>query len=163
MNLRWRGVLAALLNPDLRAALAEVSAEPLTGARRDRAFARLEELGLVARRGDGDWVFDDTLVRGILAETPRATRSGAERFLDPAGRIDRYPQRADDRCELLRWVADAALPHGTVWTERDVNDLLAPLAPGGDVAVLRRYLVDHGLLARTRTGSAYTRVADSAV
>ena len=47
------------------------------------------------------------------------------------------------------------------YTEAEVNDTLEPYATGGDVAVLRRYLVDHELLERTRSGSEYARV-DSA-
>lgn len=42
-----------------------------------------------------------------------------------------------------------------------MNERLAPFAPGGDVAVLRRYLVDHGLLERTPSGSEYAPVARS--
>nr|WP_292684125.1 DUF2087 domain-containing protein [Microbacterium sp. SCN 69-37] len=34
---------------------------------------------------------------------------------------------------------------------------LEPDAPNGDVAVLRRYLVDHGLLRRTASGSEHVR------
>lgn len=93
---------------------------------------------------------------------PKPRRTGPARFLDDDGRIDRYPLRDADRRELLAWIADRALPLGTVLAERDVNEMLSPLAPGGDVAVLRRYLVDHGLLERTRSGSEYSRVADSA-
>lgn len=39
----------------------------------------------------------------------------------------------------------------------------SPIVPGGDVAVLRRYLVDVEFLERSRSGSAYVRVPDSAV
>lgn len=39
---RWRAVVAALLNDDLRAVLAEIApAAPLTPARRERAIDRL--------------------------------------------------------------------------------------------------------------------------
>lgn len=92
---------------------------------------------------------------------PRA-RAGADditRFLDTEGRIDRYPLRDGDRRALLRWVAVQALPEGAVLDEARVNELLEPYAPGGDVAVLRRYLVDHELVERTRSGSEYLRLA----
>lgn len=161
MSERWRGVVAALLNPDLRAALAEVPAVSLTPARRARAFARLEELGLVRREGDG-WVFTDAALRDILAENPPVRLTGPARFLDAEGRIDRYPLRDDDRRELLGWVAEQALAEGETWTESEVNERLEPYAPAGDVAVLRRYLVDFGFLERTRSGSEYARVAASA-
>lgn len=157
MSERWRGVVAALANADLRAALAEVSTPTLTDARRTRAFARLENLGLIRRDGDG-WRFDDAVLRDILAESAPVKPTGPDRFLDRDGRIDRYPLSAGDRRELLAWVADRALPRGEVWSEPDVNERLEPFAPAGDVAVLRRYLVDFGLVERTPTGSEYARV-----
>ena len=94
-------------------------------------------------------------------EAPRA-RTGAQditRFLDREGRIDRYPQQASERRRLLEWVAERALPSERPLSETEVNELVAPFAPDGDVAVLRRYLVDHGLVERTRSGSEYARTA----
>ena len=157
MSDRWRGVVAALLNPELRAALAELPTAPLTDARRTRAFARLHDLGLVRPDGDG-WTFDDTALRAVLAETAPVKPTGPARFVDRDGRIDRYPVGAADRRQLLVWVADQALPIGEVWNERGVNERLERFAPGGDVAVLRRHLVDAGLVERTPTGSEYARV-----
>lgn len=92
---------------------------------------------------------------------PRPRAVGPERFLTADGRIDRYPVRDAERREVLRWVADRALPPGVIWTENEINELLAPFAPAGDVAVLRRYLVDAELLERTRSGSQYARVVVS--
>ncbi len=105
--------------------------------------------GATNRHGDVVWE----------RRAPRHRADGPERFLDADGRIDRYPIRAAERTELLKWIADRALPVGAVWTEREIGDLLAPFAPGGDVAVLRRHLVDHDLLERTRSGSEYARVS----
>jgi hypothetical protein len=154
---RWRGVVAALLNPDLRAALAEiVGDDALTPARRERAVARLEELGLVARDADGAARFDDGELRAILAVDARPTASGPERYLDGEGRIDRYPVRAADRQELLAWVAQRVLEPEEVLGEAEFNGRL--LAFTDDVAALRRHLVDHALVERTRSGSAYARV-----
>lgn len=158
MSERWRGVVAALLNPELRAALAEVTdASPLTPARRRRALARLEEIGLVRLDGD-EPRFDETVLRELLAEGAPATREGPERYLDGAGRIDRYPVRDAERRELLAWVARRALQPGEVFTERQINERLEPFAH--DVAVLRRYLVDAELVERTRSGSEYALVED---
>lgn len=159
MSDRWRGVVAALLNSDLRAALAEMPQVPLTDARRARAIARLEQLGLIrADAADGAHVFDEASLRSILAEAPVVRREGPERYLDGAGRIDRYPLRDADRRELLAWVAAQALQPGEVLTERHLNERLEPFT--ADVAVLRRYLVDAELLERTRSGSEYALVAD---
>lgn len=156
MSDRWRGIVAALLNPDLRAALAEVMAdERLTPARRDRALARLEELGMLRRTADGV-VFDDSTLRGILAETAPVKRVGPYRYLDGDRRIDRYPVRDDDLRELLAWVAERALSAEDVVTEPELNERLAAFTD--DVALLRRHLVDTEVLERTRSGSSYARV-----
>ncbi|MET0812194.1 MAG: DUF2087 domain-containing protein [Microbacterium sp.] len=159
MSDRWRAVIAALVNPDLRAALAELSTAELTENRRERAFARLADIGLVTQRSDGSWAFDEAFARSILKETPAVKRTGIDRFLDKEGRIDRYPLQAADRQELLSWVAAKAFTSGEVLTESGVNERLEPFAPAGDVAVLRRYLVDHELLERTRSGSEYALVS----
>jgi len=93
------------------------------------------------------------------APRTKPARDSITRFLDGAGRIDRYPVSAADRRELLAWVAHRAFVPADVLTEAEVNDRLRPYAPDGDVAVLRRYLVDHELLERTRSGSEYAPVA----
>ncbi|MGN6218596.1 MAG: DUF2087 domain-containing protein [Microbacterium sp.] len=160
MSERWRGVVAALLNPDLRAVLAEaMSGSTLSDARRRRAVERLLELGLVHETESGGLEFDETAVRGILSENPPAKRSGPARFLDADGRIDRYPAQRGERDELLRWVAEKAFDVGEVLSERQTNERLAAFT--GDAAVLRRYLVDAGMLERTRSGSEYARPAAS--
>lgn len=146
---RWRGMLAALLSDDVRAVLGETAA-PASGARRDRAVARLQKVGLVVD-DDGDVSFVGDTVRALISSPPRAT--GPERFLDRDGRIDRYPATADDREELLLFIAQRAFSPDLVLTEADVGEALASYAPAGDVAVLRRYLVDAALLERTRSGS----------
>lgn len=149
-------MVAALLNPDLRAVLAELGAETtLTDARRARATERLVGLGLVRRDADGTARFDEASVRELLAEDAAPRPTGPERFLKPDGRIDRYPMRADDRRALLEWVVSRAIPADTVLTEHQLGERLAAFTT--DVAVLRRYLVDHGLLERTPSGSEYAR------
>ncbi len=154
---RWRGVVAALLNDDLRTVLAEIApAAPLTPARRERAIDRLILAG-VLRRDRADVAIDTAALRALLAAPVRPT--GPERFLDADGRIDRYPAGAGDRRTLLEWIAERAFPIDETLSEGQVNERLAPFAPGGDVAVLRRYLVDHELLERTPSGSEYAPVA----
>lgn len=159
MSERWRGVVAALLNPDLRSVLAEAMAsEPLPDARRHRAVERLRELGLVHETATGGIEFDETTVRGILSENPPVKPSGPTRFLDAEGRIDRYPAQRAERDELLRWVVERAFAAGEVLTEKQTNERLAAFTD--DAAVLRRYLVDAGVLERTRSGSEYARPSD---
>lgn len=153
MSDRWRGVVAALLNPDLRIALGEVIGEGgLSDAQRERALARLRDIGLV-RDGEDGVVFDADFVRGILDENPVVRPTGPERFLDGDGRIDRYPVQASERQQLLQWVAERAFVAGEVLDERQANERLARFTD--DTAALRRFLVDAAILERTRSGSEY--------
>jgi hypothetical protein len=160
MSRRWRGVLAALTNPDLRAVLAEaMTAPPLPDARRRRAIARLSELGLVRATPSGTLSFDEATVRSILAEERPVKPSGVARFLDADGRIDLYPAQHGDRVDLLAWVADQAFSADDALAETEVNERLERFTT--DVAVLRRYLVDTGILERTSSGSQYRLAAVS--
>lgn len=52
--------------------------------------------------------------------------------------------------------ADASRVHAEVLTEAELNERPVPFDE--DVAALRRYLVDEGLLMRTRSGSSYSRI-----
>lgn len=156
MSERWRGTVAALLNPDLRAVLAEaIGAQELTAPRRQRATHRLIEIGLLRETADGV-EFDEGFVRSLLAEQPKTRPTGPQRFLDGAGRIDRYPVQAEDLRELLHWVAAQAFAPGDVLSERETNERLTRYT--GDVAALRRHLVDAEILERTRSGSEYALV-----
>lgn len=148
----WRAVIAALRDDDVRALLGETAPAALTPRRRERAQQRLIALGLVVDDGDGIR-FDDTPLRDLLSNAPRP--QGPERFLDRDGRIDRYPAQAAERVALLRFVSERAFSPDSVMNERDVNERLEPYAPNGDVALLRRHLVDHGFLRRTASGSEY--------
>ncbi|GHF09610.1 DUF2087 domain-containing protein [Pseudolysinimonas yzui] len=76
--------------------------------------------------------------------------------------IDRYPRRQTDRRMLLQWIADRTFPPGEpALTESEVNGRLYRYSE--DVAVLRRYLVDAGMLDRSSDGTAYRRILISVV
>ena len=148
----WRAIIAALRDDDVRAVLGETASAPLTARRRARALQRLQALGVVSV--DGDRIrFDAAPLTALLAAPPRPR--GPERFLDSDGRIDRYPAQAAERVALLRFVSERAFSPDTVMNERDVNERLDAYARNGDVALLRRHLVDHGFLRRTASGSEY--------
>lgn len=65
------------------------------------------------------------------------------------GRLLRFPAQPAKRKALLEHVA-ASFEPGRRYREVDVNDFLRAWCEGGEVdhVTLRRYLVDHGLLAR---------------
>lgn len=156
----WRPVIAALANAEARAAWARLvlgESGPPANARERRAFALLEAAGLAGRDDGGGYRVDDTRLRRLLAASA-ATRprpQGVDRFLRPDGRIDRFPSSSVDRAALLAHVADAVLTADETVAERELTERLARFAD--DPVTLRRHLVDAGLLARTSTGSEYTR------
>jgi hypothetical protein len=159
----WRRVMAALANRDARTAYAQIVLggaldDVLPGVkdqRRTKAVGVLLEAGLVVRTASGGVEASDAVFQDLLSQQPRRQpKTGVDRFLR-LGRIDRYPANAGDRRELLAWIAGDAIQPGEELTERQVNERL--LSYTDDVVLLRRYLVDFGLLERTASGSSYRR------
>ena len=157
----WRPVIAALANRDARVVWAALVARGevdagLGAARTRRAVELLERVGLARRVGESVEA-DDGVFRSLLAAsaTSRPKPVGVERFLRADGRIDRFPSSADDRIALLRMIAESVLGDGEVVGERALTERLAERSD--DPVALRRYLVDAGLVVRTRSGSEYAR------
>jgi hypothetical protein len=152
--------MAALANRDARTAYAQIvlGAAVLADVkdqRRNRAIAILLEAGLVEPAGSNAYQASETIFHNLLSQQPRRQpKTGVDRFLR-LGRIDRYPASAADRRELLAWIVGEAIQPGEDLTERQVNERL--LSYTDDVVLLRRYLVDFGLLERTASGSSYSR------
>jgi len=76
-----------------------------------------------------------------------------ERAFFRGDRLVSLPARAGKRAILLRMVRDRCFAEDRDYEEEEVNMRLALLHP--DVAALRRYLVDTGLM--TRSGGIYRR------
>ncbi|MDO7882602.1 DUF2087 domain-containing protein [Antiquaquibacter soli] len=155
-----RRILAVLANPRAREAYARVvlghaTPEPTTSRER-RALEALLGAGLVERSGaDGGFVARAEPFEEALGALPRPVkRTGVDRFLT-GERIEQYPANPEARLELLEWVASRAIAEHEVLDEREIGERLSRHTD--DVAVLRRYLVDAGLLLRTRSGSSYSR------
>jgi hypothetical protein len=73
------------------------------------------------------------------------------------GRLVSIPAQDRKRQVVLRWLLDAAFPDDVPYEERDVNMRLALIHR--DVAALRRYLVEAGLM--TRASGVYRRVTNA--
>lgn len=161
----WRGLIALLANPDSREAAARImlgedlgaSTAQLPSAKRQRVSAALVTSGLVDPQTA---MLDPGVFRAALQQQAKPPRTGIERFLD-GKRIAQYPANPEQRGELLAWVAQQAFTPGEVLHEAAVNDRLRPYSE--DVAVLRRYLVDHALVERSPDGAGYalTRPKDT--
>jgi hypothetical protein len=130
-----------------------------------RALAHLVGIGLV-REGDAGLEPD----LRVLAQAARASSTPRRRpvlegatpeqeavarnFVREDGRLRALPARDAKRRLVLEWVANRFEP-GREYGEKEVNGLL--LGVYDDVASLRRYLVDEGLLARQ--AGVYERVS----
>ncbi|WP_240721367.1 DUF2087 domain-containing protein [Pseudarthrobacter sp. NamE5] len=158
----WRRVMAALANDDARQAYAQIvlgttdsPAHPdLNDRRWQRALTALLDAGLVERTASGGMQASASVFRDLLSQQPRQAQTGVDRFMR-LGRIERYPANKSERRELLSWIAKEAMEPGERLTERQVNERL--ISYTDDVVLLRRYLVDFGLLERTPSGSSYSR------
>lgn len=73
------------------------------------------------------------------------------------GMLLRWPPKLWER-GLCLWVLWAALPARREMAEKEVNALITARHDFGDYALLRRWMVDLGMLTRTPDGSVYRRV-----
>lgn len=153
----WRPLIAILANPETRRVAAEVmlgsdlesATAGLSPSKRRRVTEAVVRSGLVD--ADAGTLAPDAF-RAILDSEPVSKREGIARFVD-GRRIRQYPANLEERGELLAWVARGVFAADEILTEHEVNDRLLPYSD--DVAVLRRYLVDHQLVERRSDGSEY--------
>jgi hypothetical protein len=162
------GVIAGLLADDERRrvvaavvlgarTLEEITAQAaLPHERASRALARLVDAGLVVAAAGGGVELDTAAIQQA-ARTARARPERVEHAHEPAerrkvldvfvrdGRITSIPASRSKRLVVLDWLVQDFEP-GVRYPEPEVNERLA--ARGDDVAALRRYLVDEGMLDR---------------
>ena len=81
------------------------------------------------------------------------------RFLDEAGRITQLPRRQKPRRAVLEYLA-SKFERNVVYAEREVNAICDAWHVFGDYFLLRRELVESGLLGRERNGSRYWRTEE---
>lgn len=79
------------------------------------------------------------------------------RFFDEQGRLIRWPGKFSQRLIAL-WVLWSRIPARTRLTEKAVNELLENCHCFGDHALLRREMVDQGMVERTADGRSYQRL-----
>lgn len=77
-----------------------------------------------------------------------------KRFLDDSGKIIQLPQKLKIRVAVLSYLAEK-FEENRDYTEKEVNAICDDWHTFGDYFVLRRELVDFGLLFREATGSRY--------
>ena len=79
------------------------------------------------------------------------------RAFDAEGRLSRWPSKLSEQTPCL-WVLWSRLPPRESWKEREFNERLIALHGFGDHALLRRELVNHGLVSRPLDCSVYQRI-----
>jgi regulation of enolase protein 1 (concanavalin A-like superfamily) len=160
MTTDFRGIAAALGNDNARRAFSRLALggnkqdviDELGAARATKAIAALRQVGMIG--ADAASVRPEVFHELLAASASEPRPSGVERFV-AGGRIDRFPVRQDERDAVLLWALERVIPLELGLSEADVNTRLARVTD--DVALLRRYLVDAGMLLRTASGSEYSR------
>ena len=84
------------------------------------------------------------------------TKVGIERFLDSEGKITQLSRKRDVKMALLTYLAEK-FERDRTYSEKEVNLICDAWHTFGDYFLLRRELVDHGLLCRTPDGTRYWR------
>jgi regulation of enolase protein 1 (concanavalin A-like superfamily) len=155
-----RRVAAALGNDQARRAFAHLALghdeqtiiDDLGATRARKALQALRDAGLSG--ADANSVRPEVFRELLEAASGEPRPDGIERYLTD-GRIDSYPVKHEERERLLVWALQTAIPVELPLTEAQVNERLAALTR--EVALLRRHLIDEGLLERSRDGSQYRR------
>jgi hypothetical protein len=75
-------------------------------------------------------------------------------FLDQDGRLKAWPRKYSLKLIAAQYLA-ARFEPGRDYTEAQVNDILEDWHTFNDAAVLRRFLIDLGLMQRVKDGSRY--------
>ena len=161
-NSDWRPVAAALNHAQTRTVWARLvlgespadAVADLPAGRARQVLATLARTGLTVDGPDGTPVVSETVFADLLGSAAPPPRRGVERFLSE-GRVVTFPATQTDRFELFSSLVGQVLAPGEEVDETELNERLG--RHDHDVARLRRYLVDAGLLERARDGSVYAR------
>lgn len=81
-------------------------------------------------------------------------------FYEESGLLKQYPSKRPLRKIVLQRIADM-LEKGKEYTEKEINTVILSNISFSDVELIRRELIDSGLLSRTRNGAKYWRSKES--
>lgn len=140
-----------------------LSAELACGPEKPGHLALLNMLA----RGAGYRNFQHFRAQSMAAErlepvppAPEVDLSGVarvRRYFDVQARLKSWPAKTSAQ-RLALWGLWAQLPRQHLWTERSFSAELNRLHLFGDAAILRRSMVERGLIARTVDGQEYRRI-----
>ncbi len=77
-----------------------------------------------------------------------------KRFLDEEGKIEQLPAKKAKRYAVLAYLSEK-FESGKNYTEKEVNGIIDEWHTFGDYFILRREMVDSGLICRTSNGERY--------
>ena len=78
------------------------------------------------------------------------------RMVDQSGKIIQLPRKHNARIAVLKYLAEKFNEHQS-YTEKEVNEIFEKWHTFHDFFLLRRELINHGLLCREPDGSRYWR------
>ena len=148
--------LIAFAHPDL-SALAKSLRSQLTAL--DHKPTHVEMLNLLAR-ANGHANFQHLRANFVPDTIPAFDQSRVDkviRHFDAQGRMIRWPAKTNHQ-DLCLWVIWSRIPAAERLSEKELNEHIIAAHLFGDHAILRRSLVDAGLLARTPDGRIYRRI-----
>jgi len=160
---RLRVIGALVRGPATQAEIADQLHLPVRDVFQHLSF--LVHVGVV-REEDGRYELDEksveSLARGQFEgkrpqyeEKPEDVRKVLKAYLNPDGTLKLIPMETKKLLVILNFIVDVFAFDAT-YTEKEVNTILRRFHV--DTAALRRYLVDHGCMARESDGSKYWRV-----
>lgn len=85
-----------------------------------------------------------------------------ENYLDDQGRIKQWPSKMAMKIKVLTYLS-TKFDDGVQYTESEVNELLKKWHTFNDYFILRRGLIDAGLLKRHVDGSRYWKNPEKSV
>lgn len=108
------------------------------------------------------WAAHDTLEKPPQRPAPSPLVDYAKvrriaRHFDAGGKMVRWPPKFSEQ-QVVLWVLWSRIPPRQSFTERQISDLLRAEHHFGDPALLRRELVEQGLMTRTQDCRDYRRV-----
>lgn len=156
-NSKWVEIAAGLKNPNMRKALGLVLAgedDKLGSSTRSvKDLRRWAKIGLLVDN-DQRWELNEELLNDTLtaASATNTQGTGMLRFFTGT-RLNALPARPIERHEVMVHIRDQVLTVQESLREDQLNARLAVIHE--DVALLRRYMVDHNLIQRDADGTAY--------
>jgi hypothetical protein len=78
------------------------------------------------------------------------------------GKIQRWPKKTEEKEAVLEYIA-SQIPPGGKLSEKEINQIIMRNISFDDFTLIRRELIERGLLARTRDCREYWRTGDKNV